>query len=95
MSVDIAAPQACAPGPPALNAVKIRMGIAIPPKEANTGIASRWRSRSSPVSSSRFASSPTTRKKNVISPLLTQWRRSIEMPPLPTLIDSFVVQNDS
>ena len=95
MSVDIAAPQACAPEPPALKAVKIRIGIAIPPSEAKTGIAKRWRSRSSPVSSSRLASSPTTRKKKVIRPLLTHSRRSIEIPPLPIVIESLVVQNDS
>src|SRR4051812_17075053 len=56
---------------------------------------SRRRSRSSPVSSSRLASSPTTRKKKVISPWLTHCRRSREMPSLPRRIESFVVQNDS
>src|SRR3954447_15272257 len=58
-------------------------------------MAIRRRSRSSPVSISRLASSPTTRKKNVIRPLLTQCRRSCEIPECPTWIESFVVQTDS
>ena len=95
VSVDIAAPQPCAPLPPALNARNMATGTAIPPSAAATGIARRWRSRSSPVSSSRLASSPTTRKKSVIKPSFTQCRRSSEMPPLPMVIESFVVQNDS
>ncbi len=95
VSVDIAAAQPCAAGPPALNAKKIPTGTAIPPSAAATGIARRWRSRSSPVSSSRLASSPTTRKKKVIRPSLTQCRRSSEIPSLPSVIESFVVQNDS
>ncbi len=60
------------------------------PAEARpaSGIASRRRSRSSPRSNSRRASSPTTRKKNVIRPLFTQPCRSWEMPALPRRIDS-------
>src|SRR6185312_3187942 len=46
-------------------------------------------------SSSRFASSPTTRKKTVISPSLTQWRRSAETSPPPTRIDRRVVHSVS
>src|SRR3954468_7375299 len=70
-------------------------GATMPPIAAAAGIVSRWRSRSSPRSSSRLASSPTTRKKNVISPWLTQWRRSSEIPPSPSWIDRCVVQTDS
>src|SRR5689334_14511281 len=55
----------------------------------------RLRSRSSPRSISRLASSPTTRKKNVIRPWFTQWRRSIAMWALPRLIESFVPQTES
>src|SRR5204863_421615 len=55
----------------------------------------RLRSRSSPRSISRLASSPTTRKKKVIRPSLTQCRRSIVMWALPRLIESLVVQTDS
>src|SRR6476619_7066580 len=67
----------------------------MPPMPARSGKAARRRSRSSPRSISRRASSPTTKKKNVISPLFTQWRRSSETPASPTSIDSFVVQNES
>ncbi|CAN5469212.1 hypothetical protein BH20ACT17_BH20ACT17_02290 [soil metagenome] len=71
-------------------------GTTIPPIAAKAGIASRRRSRSSPRSISRLASSPMTRKKNVIRPSLTQWRRSVEIPlPSPTVIASFVVHSDS
>jgi hypothetical protein len=42
-----------------------------------------------------LASSPTTRKKNVIRPSLTQCRRSSEMPSPPRRIESSVVQSDS
>ncbi len=62
----------------------------MPPIAASTGTASRRRSRSSPRSSSRLASSPTTRKNSVIRPSLTQWRRSVEMPPPPIRIASCV-----
>jgi hypothetical protein len=67
----------------------------MPPSAATTGSVIRWRSRSEPMSNSRLASSPTTRKKNVISPSLTQSRSSSAMPSLPTRIDSSVLQNDS
>jgi hypothetical protein len=42
-----------------------------------------------------LASSPTTRKKNVINPWLIQPRRSAEIPPPPIVIDSFVVHSSS
>src|SRR5215212_9667405 len=67
----------------------------MPPSAATTGSVIRWRSRSEPMSNSRLASSPTTRKKNVISPSLTQRRSSIEMPSVPTRIESLVLQNES
>ena len=95
MSVDIAVPQPCADERPALNARKIATGTIIPPRPAKSGIANRRRSRSSPMSNSRRASSPTTKKKNVISPELTQPRRSIEMPWLPRWIDSSVPHSDA
>src|SRR6476646_6677732 len=68
---------------------------AMPPMPASSGKATRRRSRSSPRSISRRASSPTTKKKNVISPLFTHWRRSSETPVSATLIDSFVLQSES
>ncbi len=67
----------------------------MPPSAASTGTAIRLRSRSSPMSNSRLASSPTTRKKNVIRPSLTQWRRSVETLAPPRWIERFVVQTDS
>ena len=48
------------------------IAVAIPPIAASTGRAKRLRARSSPRSNSRRASRPTTKKKKVISPLLTQ-----------------------
>ena len=42
-----------------------------------------------------MASSPTTRKKNVISPEFTHSRSSSEMPSPPSWIESVVVQTDS
>src|SRR3954447_20511142 len=95
VSVDIAAAQPSAPEPPALRARQIATGSAIPPSAATTGIATRERSRSWPRSSSRLASRPTTRKKSVIRPSLTQPRRSIAIAWSPTRIDSTVPQNDS
>ncbi len=95
MSVDIAAPQPFAPGPPALIARKIAIGTRMPPSAATTGIAMRLRSRSCPRSSSRLASSPTTRKNSVMRPWLTHSRRSIAMPESPMRIDIWVVQKDS
>src|SRR6266576_594716 len=67
---------------------------AMPPIPATSGRAKRRRSRSSPRSNSRRASSPTTKKKNVISPLFTQWRRSSATPASPMSIESFVLQSE-
>ena len=69
--------------------------VAIPPIAASSGSANRFRSRSSPRSNSRLASSPTTKKKNVISPLFTQWRSSSATPAPPTSIESIVPQSAS
>jgi hypothetical protein len=69
--------------------------VAIPPTAATTGSATMRRSRSSPRSNSRRASRPTTKKKNVISPLLTQWPKSCEIPSPPRRIESSVCQISS
>ena len=69
--------------------------MAIPPIAAITGMPSRLRSRSSPRSSSRLASSPTTRKNSVINPSLTHSRRLWEIDWSPTAIDSFVAHSES
>src|SRR6266446_3331194 len=62
----------------------------IPPRPARIGSATRRRWRSSPMSNSRRASRPTTKKKNVIRPLFTQWRRSCATLEPPTRIVSRV-----
>src|SRR6266508_4510183 len=69
-------------------------GTSIPPRPATRGNANRRRSRSSPRSNSRRASRPTTKKKHVISPLFTQWRRSSSTPAPPRSIESIVPQSD-
>ena len=69
--------------------------IAMPPIPASSGRANRRRSRNSPRSNSRRASRPTTRKKKVISPLFTQWRRSSATPEPPRSIESIVVHSES
>ena len=66
----------------------------MPPRPATNGSANRRRSRSSPRSNSRRASSPTTKKKNVISPLFTQSRRSSATPEPPSVIESVVDQSE-
>src|SRR3954468_5013097 len=67
----------------------------MPPSAATSGTAARRRLRKSPITSSRLASRPTTRKKSAMSPSLTQWRRSSEMAQPPSRIESSVVQTDS
>ena len=62
---------------------------------ATTGVATRRRSRSSPIANSRLASRPTTKKKRTIRPWLTHSRRLSEIPDPPIWIDSFVVHSDS
>src|SRR5256885_10661151 len=73
----------------------MEIATAIPPSPAKSGSANRRRSRSSPMSNSRRASRPTTKKKNVISPLFSQYRRSSEIPRPPTRIESTVCQTRS
>ena len=55
----------------------------MPPTPASTGSRTRRRSRRSPTSKARRASSPMTRKKKVIRPLLTHPRRSCPSPNAP------------
>ena len=95
VSVDIAAPQPCAEGRPALKTRKMPTAAAAPPSPASSGSANRRRSRNSPRSNSLRASSPTTKKKNAISPLFTQPRRSSETPWPPRSIESLVDQTES
>src|SRR5438067_11077199 len=71
------------------------IGTAMPPSPASTGRATRRRCRSSPTSNSRRASRPTTKKKNVIRPLFTQWRRSSATPESLMRTERRVCQTDS
>jgi hypothetical protein len=87
VSVATGTPQPRAPSPPPLRARKTAAGTSMPPTAARAGAAVRRGRRSSPVASSRLISRPTTKKNSVISPSLTQWRRSSVMasPPIPTV----------
>ena len=68
---------------------------AMPPIPASKGRANRRLSRSSPRSNSRRASSPRTKKKNVISPLFTHSRSSSDTPVPPISIESVVSHSES
>jgi hypothetical protein len=93
VSVDMATPQPCAESWPAFSTRKIETGTIIPPRPAASGRASRRRSRSSPMSNSRRASRPTTKKKSVISPLFSQYCTSCESPHGPTWMEIVVCTN--
>ena len=95
VSVAIAVPQPSALEWPALNARKIATGTIIPPAAATRGSAIRLRCLSSPMSISRLASSPATRKKKTMSPSLIQSRSVSETPVPPTRIDSSFAQKVS
>ena len=70
-------------------------GTSMPAIPASIGNASRRRSRSSPMSNSRRSSNPTTRKKNVMRPLLTQNRRSCATRQSPNWTEKEVLHSDS
>ena len=84
VSVDIAMPQPCADELAGVEGEvdRDRHRHAADPGEQRQ--RDRRRSRSSPRSNSRRASRPTTKKKNVISPLFTHSRRSSDTPVPPT-----------
>src|SRR2546428_903790 len=65
-----------------------------PPTPAINGTAKPRRSRSAPRSTSLRASTPTTKKKTVITPLFTPWRRSSAPLAPPRSIESFVLQSE-
>ena len=67
----------------------------MPPSAASSGSANRRRSRSSPRSNSRRASSPRTKNANVIRPLFTHSRSGSDTPAPPRLIDSIVSHKSS
>jgi hypothetical protein len=90
MSVAIAIAQPRVAGPPGLKARYSRAGTTMPPSAATAGTAIARQSRSSPSFSWRPSSSPTTKKNSVISPSLTQWRRSLASSASPTRTGSLV-----
>ena len=96
VSVDIATPQPCAAGLAGVDR-EVDRDRHEPSRRRRraAGSASRGRSRSSPRSNSRRASSPTTKKKNVIRPVLTHSRRSWASSWSPRRIESAVCQTAS
>ena len=70
-------------------------GSTIPPTAANAGSSAAWRVESSPTASSRFTSSPTTRKKIVIRPSLTTCWRFSTSENEPTRSVTSVLQKSS
>jgi hypothetical protein len=64
----------------------------MPPSAASTGRAALRALRSSPTTSSRLISSPTTKKNSAISPSLIQCRRSNASVHRPTSNASSVSQ---
>src|SRR4051794_21782482 len=95
VSVDIATPHPRAASPLPLTARYRSTGTTIPNRPATTGRTTRPRSRRSPRSISRRASSPTTRKNSVMSPLLTHVRSSSVTLACPRRNPSGVVHTDS
>ena len=95
MSVAIGMPQPSLPSPPALNARKIAAGTIIPPSAAIAGSATARRSRSSPTTSSRLISIPTTKKNTAINKSLTTWPRSSSNTYDPNSNRTFVAHTDS
>jgi hypothetical protein len=86
MSVAIGIPQPLAPSPPALNPAYSNAGTAMPPTAPATGSNACRGCASSPSNNSRLISSPTTKKKTVISPSFTKCARSpsTKNPEAPT-----------
>jgi hypothetical protein len=72
MSVAAGMAQPEASSLPAVTARKIPAGSTTPPIAAIAGSAAALRSRSSPVTSSRLISRPTTKKNSAMRPSLTQ-----------------------
>ena len=95
MSVAIGTPHADEPDPPAFTTTKITAGATTPPAAAATGRAIERGSRSSPTTTSRLISIPTTKKKTAISRSLTRWPRSMAMMWLPTRTAISVDHSDS
>lgn len=83
------------PSPLALNARKTAAGTIIPPSAAIAGSATARRSRSSPTTSSRLISIPTTKKNTAINKSLTTWPRSSWNTYDPNSNRTLVAHSDS
>ena len=95
MSVAMGIPHPSTPAPPAFTARKITAGTIMPPRAAMPGSTAADRSRSSPATSSRLISRPTTKKKMAIRPSLTQWTRSSLMRKSPKATVTSVCQKST
>jgi hypothetical protein len=95
VSVAIGIPHPPDPAPPARTAAKTRAGTSMPPAAANTGSIAARRVRSSPTASSRFTSSPITRKNRVMRPSFTTCRRSCSKVQPPICIRICVLHSSS
>jgi hypothetical protein len=94
-SVAIGMPHPPASPEPAVSPANIRAGTTTPPRAANVGSSAACRVDSSPSTSSRFTSSPMTRKKIVIRPSFTTWSRSSVCDQSPIVSVRSVLQKDS
>ena len=83
------------PAPPPTIAAYTRAGTTIPPMAAMIGNAARRRSWSSPGTSSRLISSPTTKKNSTIAASLIQPCRSSANTWSPIVIAASVVQRST
>ena len=75
-------------GVPRLIATNTSAGAAMPPIAANSGSEDCCQLDSWPVRTSRFTSSPTSRKNSAISPSLIQRSTVLSIPPSPTITAS-------
>ena len=95
MSVAMGMPHPSTPTPPAFTARKMTAGTIIPPSAAMPGRTAADFSRSSPATSSRLISRPTTKKKMAIRPSFTQWVRSSRTEKLPMVTAISVCQKST
>ena len=78
MSVAMGMPQPRLASPPPTMARKMTAGTIAPPTAATIGSVARRTEASSPTSTSRLISRPTTRKKMAMRPSLIQWSSDCE-----------------
>lgn len=78
MSVAIGIPQPRSPAPPALSVRYSSAGTSMPPIAPAIANPALRGEDSSPTSSSRLISRPTSRKNSTINPSLIQWSSDLE-----------------